>query len=121
MAEPRLSMSQDDDLPRTFRRERDAREKQAREAQAQPAMPSATADLGAIGDFASLGAPYGDAVTVGGLEIPFFALMKFFLKAVFAAIPALIVLFVILWGMGQAAQTLFPWLVKMRIVVTFPG
>jgi hypothetical protein len=57
---------------------------------------------------------------ITALRIPFFHLMGFFIKAVFAAIPALIILMGLLWTMGQIAQTYFPWLVKMRILIQFP-
>ena len=32
-----------------------------------------------------------------------------------------IVLGLIMFAMGQVAERVFPWLVKMRIVVSFPG
>ena len=122
MAEPKLSMpsAQDDDLPRTFKRDRDARERQAREARAAPVAPSAMADIEGLAELARHVSP-DDKVTVGAIDVPMRRLAMFFLKAVFAAIPALIVLFVILALMGQLAQTLFPWLIKMRIMITFPG
>ena len=59
------------------------------------------------------------SVTVTALDIPFFRLMAFFLKAALAAIPALLLLGLLLFGIGQLLQTYLPWLVKMRILVTF--
>ena len=55
------------------------------------------------------------------LEIPFGRLVTFFLKALFAAIPALILLGIMLWGMGQVLTTYFPALLKMKILITFPN
>ncbi len=55
------------------------------------------------------------------LEVPFVHLMLFFIKAVFAAIPALIILAVLLWLGGAALQTFFPQLVKMQILIRFPN
>jgi hypothetical protein len=39
--------------------------------------------------------------------------MRFFIKAVFAAIPALIILAGLLWLAGQGLSTYFPQLSKM--------
>ena len=141
MAEPRLSMNPvdpDDDLPRTFRRDKEARERQAREAEARSQRPSAgptgaapqarssgagyqsaTADLNAVPEFADRLIADGGKVTVGAFDVPFMHMVRFFIKAVFAAIPALILLFVVLWGIGQAAQKFMPWLVKLRVLITW--
>ena len=120
-----------DDLPRTFRRERDAqreaREREAREraavdqAFAPPPEPAYRPEAG-LDSYGGqpFAAPYGAGV-VTTLKIPFFQLMAFFVKAVFAAIPALILLGVILWGMGQILTTYFPALLKMKILITFPN
>lgn len=115
MAEPTFA-SHDDDLPRTIRRERDARAQRAAPASQpyQPAgMPSAAQLAGDL--------PPGDgpSVTVTALDIPFLRLMTFCMKAALAAIPALLLLSAVLFGIGQALQTFLPWLVKMRILVTF--
>lgn len=67
---------------------------------------------------------YGDdpiGATVRRFDVPFVHLMMFFLKAVLASIPALILLGVILYFAGQALATHFPELVRMKILVTFPG
>ena len=55
------------------------------------------------------------------LDVPFLRLVAFFLKAVLAAIPALILLGVILWFGGHLLQTYFPWLIKAQILIHFPG
>jgi hypothetical protein len=133
---PQLSGAQDDDIPQTFRRERDAREKEAREreakerearerenrardARAAKAFPGATEPSSRDYSLPDI-SPMQDGVKVVALDIPFFRLMAFFIKAVFAAIPALLILIGILWTIGQIAQTYMPWLVKMRILIQFP-
>jgi hypothetical protein len=112
MLEPTLSLAADDDLPRTIRREREARERQAREREAAAAMrvPSIEHD----GDYGALASP---PATVTAIDVPFLGLMAFFIKAVFAAIPALLVLTVLLWLFGQGLQSFFPQLLKMKIDV----
>jgi hypothetical protein len=44
----------------------------------------------------------------------------FFIRAVFAAIPALIVLTAILWVFGHALEIFFPQLLKMKILIYMP-
>ena len=132
-----------DDLPRTFRREKEARAREARERAAQeraaaPSLPSmsdvhssASAHSGP-----SAAAPkiYADSTvqpdvvadmpfpaTVRRFDVPFLHLMTFFLKAVLAAIPALILLTVVLWAAGSLLQSFFPDLVKMKILIGFQG
>ncbi len=46
--------------------------------------------------------------TVVRFDVPFTHLMGFFIKAVFAAIPALILLGVLLWFAGSLLKTLLP-------------
>jgi hypothetical protein len=111
MPEPTFSMTADDDLPRTIRRERDARERAAREREAAAAAPAPTMDReDAFGERAP-------RATVSDIDVPFLGLMTFFIKAVFAAIPALIMLTALLWLFGQGLQSFFPQLVKMKIDV----
>jgi hypothetical protein len=113
MPEPTFSMTaEDDDLPRTIRRERDARERQAREREtaAAASVPSIDHD-GAYGALAS------PPATVTAIDMPFVGLMTFFIKAVFAAVPALIMLTALLWLFGQGLQSFFPQLLKMKIDV----
>jgi hypothetical protein len=132
-----------DDLPRTFRREKEARAREARERAAQeraaaPSLSSAPdvhsgpsahsgqsalapkiyADSSVQQDVAS-DIPFPAAVQ--RFEVPFLHLMTFFLKAVLAAIPALILLTVVLWAAGSLLQTFFPDLVKMKILIGFQG
>jgi hypothetical protein len=119
-----------DDLPRTFRRERDAqreaRDREARERAAaeQAFAPPPEPSYGPDTSLQSFGADYPPPMQSGvvtALEIPFVRLMMFFIKAVFAAIPALIILGVMLWTMGQVLTNYFPWLLKMKILMTFPN
>jgi hypothetical protein len=114
MSEPTFTLTADEDLPRTIRREREAREREAREArereerrQASPSVPLIEGE-----DNMLLSAP---AATVTAIDMPFLKLASFFIKAVFAAIPALVVLTAVLWLFGQALQTLMPQLLKMKV------
>ncbi|MEQ1652282.1 MAG: hypothetical protein ABL897_07335 [Hyphomicrobium sp.] len=145
MADPNFAPLGDessDDLPRTFRREKEARAREAREraAQERAAAPSlstipdgygpATAATAATAaqprvqsdpDYAPAIADIPYPSSVRRFDVPFFHLAGFFLKAVLAAIPALILLTVILWFAGSALQALFPDLVKMKILISFPN
>lgn len=113
MSEPSLSMTADDDLPRTIRREREAREREARErAAVVPTGPTALER-----DGFAVPAP---AATVTDFDVPFTKLMMFFVKAVFAAVPALLLLTVMLWLFGQGLQAAFPQLLKMKILIYMP-
>jgi hypothetical protein len=121
MPEPSLSITaeEEDDLPRTIRRERDARDREAREkAAVVPTSPTGPIALerNGVGDF-RLPAP---AATVTAFDVPFGKLMMFFIKAVFAAIPALLLLTVLLWLFGQGLQQAFPQLLKMKILIYVP-
>jgi hypothetical protein len=122
MADHSIALAADggpDDLPRTFRREREAREREAREREA--AAP--VAPLMAMDRAPAAVAPYEDLApaAVRRFDVPFLHLMTFFLKAVLAAIPALILLGAILWLSGHLLQTFFPQLIKMKILISFPG
>lgn len=121
MAEPQFAMHSDDDLPRTLRRERDAR----RQAQSYQQQSSSAGTQPSIPDdekrpYASDVPGEAPAATVTDFDVPFLRLVVFFLKCTIAAIPALIVLGLIMFAMGQIAQKFLPWLVKMRILVSFP-
>ena len=111
MSEPTFSMTADDDLPRTIRREREARERQAREREAAAAAP-----MPMIEREGNYGMP-APAATVTAIDVPFFRLMTFFIKAVVAGVPALILLTMLLWLLGQTLQSYFPQLLKMKIDV----
>ena len=126
MAEPHFA--NDDDLPRTLRRERDAREREAREREAQmagyAAQPGAAQQAYAAPDYAADSANLfgsGGSGTVTRLEIPFRHLVWFFLKAVIAAIPALILLTAILIAGGKALQKFVPNLRVFEIVLRTPS
>jgi hypothetical protein len=130
---PLTADSDFDDLPRTLRRERDAR---AREAKEREQREKRERD-GRGGMDASLGDPpsylartravptvYGDEpvpASVQSFDVPFLRLAAFFLKAVLAAIPALILLGAILYFMGKGLEAYFPELVRMKIMITFPS
>jgi hypothetical protein len=106
MSEPSLSITADDDLPRTLRREREAREREARGIAAP--MPGSQHDM-----FASAASGSGSIVT--DVDMPFLKLAGFLVKAVLAGIPALLLLTALLWLFGHALQSYFPQLLKMKI------
>lgn len=121
-----------EDLPRTLRREKEAREREkreraAREREAQPSGLSAPqaepAAYSSAEPYASAGYATDEAypASVRSVDVPFFHLMLFFIKAVFAAIPALIILMALLWLAGQALEAAFPELLKAKILITFPN
>ena len=66
------------------------------------------------GAYGALASP---PATVTAIDMPFLGLMTFFIKAVFAAVPALIMLTALLWLFGQGLQSFFPQLLKMKIDV----
>jgi hypothetical protein len=111
MPEPTFSMTADDDLPRTIRREREAREREARERQAAASAPAQQRE--GEGEFE---AP-APAATVVNFDVPLAKLAMFFVRAVFAAIPAMLILLAVLWVFGHTLQIFFPQLVKMKIDV----
>jgi hypothetical protein len=125
-----------EDLPRTFRREKEARAREAREREAQeraaaPSLPMGSEErskpqprIYASADFSPNTSD--DALplvpaSVRSLDVPFQHLVMFFLKAVFAAIPALILLTAALWALGTLLELAFPWLIKMKILISFPN
>jgi hypothetical protein len=125
MVEPRFA--DDDDLPRTFRREREARQREMREREMAQSVETggpgvAQAYTGPAASYGHDYAPAGDGgTTVTRLKIPFVHLMLFFMKAVIAAIPALILLTVVLWGLGQVLKAFLPWLRHFEIIVRTAG
>jgi hypothetical protein len=125
-----------DDLPRTFRREKEARAREARERAAQeraaaPVLPTGAGSpeklsarrpaIYADPDIEPATADMPFPTVVRSFDVPFFQLAAFFLKAVIAAIPALILLAAILWLAGAALQALMPSLIKMKILISFPN
>ena len=117
MAEPTFSMTSDDDLPRTLRREKEAREREAfeRHTPASDYVPAEAPTANHHDGYET------DEVSVRYLKIPFFHMMFFFIKAVFAAIPALIVLGALLYGAGQLLKVYFPWLIQAEILIRLPN
>lgn len=106
-----------DDLPRTLRREHEAR---AREAQAAAAsIPPQFAPRQETYEAPSQ-AVEAAVGTVTRFDVPFLHLVTFFLKAALAAIPALLLLGALLWLVGQALEEIFPELIKMKILISFP-
>jgi hypothetical protein len=124
MPEPTFSMTADDDLPRTIRRERDAqrereaREREARDREARDRQVAAPV-LQREGE-GELEMPAAPAATVVDFDVPLAKLAMFFVRAVFAAIPALLVLMALLWVFGHTLQIFFPQLLKMKILIYMP-
>jgi hypothetical protein len=137
---PPLTDGGGDDLPRTFRRER---ERQVREQQAAQQTQDRTGwDRGDRSRSVATSSPYGapeaanpydgpyagdasgDAdpapATLRRIKVPFFSLMGFYIKSVFAAIPALLILIALLYGLGVLLQMYIPQLIKMKILISFP-
>jgi hypothetical protein len=119
-----------EDLPRTLRREkearaREAREREARDRDAQPsglAAPQPEPAAYASADpYAAYPAAEAYPASVRSIDVPFFRLMLFFVKAVFAAVPAIVLLVGLLWLGGQALEAAFPELLKAKILITFPN
>jgi hypothetical protein len=117
MSEPSFSIASEDDLPRTLRRERAAREREARERETSQDERLASLTPLAHHEMVVMAAP---AATVTGFEVPFLRLMAFFVKAVFAAIPALVLLTLLLWALGRALEAVFPQLLAMKIMIYVP-
>ena len=124
---PRTGVAMSDDLPRTLRREREARERAS-----GPGMGSGNGGYGAPSHSQPQAPSYvpepsmSEHVMVSGgtvtdIRIPFFRMMMFCFKLVFAAIPALILLGVLIWLAGHALMTYAPWLVKLQILIRVPN
>lgn len=111
-----------DDLPRTLRREREARQRAAREKEEKARAATLTHDFGVSDErrekALSIDAPSGTSVT--RFDVPFGHLMMFSIKVVLAAIPALFLLGTLLWFAGVLLKAYFPELVHMQILITFP-
>jgi hypothetical protein len=124
MPEPHFATA-DDDLPRTFRREREAREREARERESREREARDREAAIIEPDFGHRQPAflYGAAQQPAAAEwtsVSFGRLMMFFIKAVFAAIPAIIVLSALLWVGGYMLGVVFPQLPKMQILIHFP-
>jgi hypothetical protein len=110
-----------EDLPRTLRREKEARERAAREREAKARAATLTHDFGASDARREQPAIDAGGATVSRFEVSFGHLMTFFVKAVFAAIPALIILGVLMWFAGAFLKAVYPELIHMQILITFPN
>jgi hypothetical protein len=134
MSDARVSYVADggpDDLPRSVLREREARyrEDMARTAAQAAAQPAARSRAGAselhvppptlAADPAMKRPMVGDGV-VRVLDIPFWRLVMFGFKLVFASIPAFILLGVLIWFAMTLLQLYYPELTKMQILINFP-
>jgi len=118
---PLMADGGDEDLPRTLRREREAREREARERQARQRNATLTHDFGAAEVEAYAGAQMEPVpASVKRFDVPFVQLMMFFIKAVFAAIPALLILGTLLWFAGAALKAAYPQLVHTEILIRIP-
>lgn len=122
---PLTADSDFDDLPRTLRREKEARAREARERRDRE-RGTMDASRGDPPAYVSRAMPvvYGDepvAASVRRFDVPFFHMMMFFMKAVVAAVPALMLLGAMLYFAGQALETHFPELLRMKILITFPS
>jgi hypothetical protein len=137
MTEPGLIPLDDDgsdDLPRTFRREKEARAREARERAAQERAAAPSLSTGPDSRFAPPSPqiePRDDTQpfiedmphpsSVRRFDVPMLHMTWFLIKAVIAGIPALILLSALLWLFGEALQVMFPELLKMRIIFSFPN
>ena len=133
MSDNSFSAGGHEDLPRTVRQQKEARAREILNAPRQSytrasgrVAPTMSNPLDDEFQGAAQSPPGQDPpAMVTQLQLPFFHLMGFFLKAVFAGIPALIIavtlMMGIFWAVGQIVEHYAPWLVKMRIVISFPG
>ncbi len=128
-----------DDLPRTLRREHEARAREARErdgpslgtpshASTAPAVTAPQAPDMTYMATETYAAPQGSIVAAGNVpavvkavDVPFGDLVAFFLKAVVAAVPAMLLMMIMLWGIGQIIEIVAPHLLKMKILISFPN
>ncbi|MEE9586557.1 MAG: hypothetical protein V3V97_00845 [Hyphomicrobiaceae bacterium] len=64
---------------------------------------------------------HDSSVLVAGVDIPFTRLATFFLKTALAAVPALFLFGVIIFGMCELLTTMFPTLLKLKILIYMPS
>ncbi|MGE3228893.1 MAG: hypothetical protein AB7J30_05600 [Hyphomicrobium sp.] len=116
-----------DDLPRTLRREKEAR---AREARERRERESRSMDGNMVGDPPSYLArtrpsPGSEgeltAASVERFDVPFHHLVMFFLKCAIAAVPALVLLGALFFFGSKALEVFYPELLRMKILITFTG
>jgi hypothetical protein len=74
-----------------------------------------------IGSTAVSGVP-GDlqGAVVTDIRIPYWRLVLFLMKVALAALPALLIVALILYGVAEVMGTLFPQLVKLKIQIYVP-
>ncbi|MGI9522675.1 MAG: hypothetical protein ACR2PG_13605 [Hyphomicrobiaceae bacterium] len=118
VADPTFAMA-DEDLPRTLRRERAMQHEQnARQETLQ--LHASRLHAAPEKGFAGAAEVVPQRVVVGRFNVPFFHLVLFFIKALFAAIPALTLLGVLLFGAGEVLQTYFPELRQFELIIRIP-
>lgn len=112
-----------EDLPRTLRREKEAREREARErerrSQSSFGVPEPVAYPPAVAE--TVLADDAHPAVVRRFDVPFGHLVVFFLKAAVAAIPAMVLLTIIAWGGGQILKAVAPQWRLFEIKVTPVG
>ena len=122
----------EEDLPRTIRRARQERDGVLSAAAHEPVVPLNGPHIAAGATAAVAGADHAPPLHMAGhdqkphvvvreLNIGFFHLMFFFIKAVLAAIPALVILGALVWLGGEILTQTFPELLKMKILIQFPN
>ena len=136
MSDTHLALPSDggpDDLPRTLRRAREAKEREAQARESalregggrEPADASGGQTSSGFGslepDMRNVYAEELTPASVRSIDVSFVRLMLFFLKAVIAAIPAIILLTAILWVGGQMLKMLVPQLIHAEILIRFPN
>ncbi|WP_072396555.1 hypothetical protein [Hyphomicrobium sp. CS1GBMeth3] len=120
-----------DDLPRTVRREKEARAREARAARERARRDHdeearLEPTFGDLPSYLSRQRPsppaYGDepiAAAVQRFDVSFLHLVTFFFKAAIAAIPALIFLAAALYYIGKGVAIFYPDLATMKILIAF--
>ena len=120
MADRNLPMGGDnaDDLPRTLRRERDAREREAREREMRAQSTLGAAEPASYAPRATPASPDDpQPAVVKRFDVPFLSLVVFFIKATLAAIPAIILLTGLLFFLGLGLKTYAPGLLHFEIII----
>ena len=107
-------------------RAREARERAAQERAAAPSLSTGIDDYSRLQPQIYRSSGDGPrinnepiAATVRAFDVSFVRLVTFFLKAVVAAIPAILLLGVVLWVIGTGLEMVFPQLIKMKILIGF--
>ena len=124
---PLMADSEFEDLPRTVRREKEARAREARERRERERNSFTNESLGDPPPHLSRSsvAPriYDEpAATEPSLrfDVPFAQHVIFLIKAALAAVPALILLSVALYFVGKGFGAFFPDLERTKILISFP-